>query len=145
MKCKTAVALANELPVNVCNIIGDYINLYCKTCCFLKEKEHMFMDSRDLPEEGLQKTELHVLLFTWFNINNMKKLLHNCCHKDLKTQIDTLFDKEEVKERLKNRKMYYQAIKSYCKNNIDNVKTVLIHSREINLLQAGKTIRVLPN
>ena len=102
------------------------------------------MDSRDLPEEGLKKIEVQFLLFTWFNIDNMNNLIHNCCHKDKKAN-DTLFDKEEVKERFKNRKMYYQAIKSYCNNNIDDVKTVLIHSIEINLLQAGKTIRVLPN
>ena len=89
----------------------------------------MFMDSRDLPEEGLKKIELQFLLVTCFDINYMKKLMSNCCHKDFEKQIDILYDKEDVKERFQNMKLYYQAIKSYCKNNIDDVKTVLVNSR----------------
>ena len=56
-----------------------------------------------------------------------------------------LFGNEEVKERLKNWKMYYQALKPYCKNNIKEVQPVLIQPREINLLQSDKTNGAIPN
>ena len=67
-KCKPVVALANILPVDVCNLIGGYIRVTCFNC--------------------------------WY-----------------------LMDEEE--ERFNNRKMYYQALKSYCKNNENEVCIIL--------------------
>ena len=75
----------------------------------------------------------------------MEKLISNYCRKDLEKQIEIRLDTDKAKERFKVRKCHYQAIKTYCKNIIDEVKAVLIHSKEICLLQAGKTIRVIPN
>ena len=49
------VALANILPVNVCNLIDDYSKMDCFKCRCLKLKEMDFMKDRDLPEEGLEK------------------------------------------------------------------------------------------
>ena len=39
--------------------------------------------------------------------------------------IDRIFGQEEVTERFKNRKMYYQAMKSFCKSDDDSVRQVL--------------------
>ena len=45
--------------------------------------------------------------------------------KQYRGNIDNVFDKLGVKERFKNRKMYYQAMKLYCKNNSHKVSLIL--------------------
>ena len=53
-------------------------------------------------------------------------------------QIDRVFDIQEVKERFKNRKMYYQALKSYCKNNENEVCIILRKCLDIEDLKKMK-------
>ena len=45
--------------------------------------------------------------------------------KQYRRNIDSIFDKLGVKERFKNRKMFYQAMKSYCRNNSHEVSLIL--------------------
>ena len=47
------------LPVNVCNLVGGY-NIRCYKCWSLHLKEIEFMTNKDLPDEGLEKAELHL-------------------------------------------------------------------------------------
>ena len=42
-----------------------------------------------------------------------------------------MFDIEYVKERFKKRRMYFQAMKSYCKNNSEEVLSIL--QKRINI------------
>ena len=91
----------------------------------MDEEEH-FMRDKDIPEEGLEKAELQLKIIEQMQNNDITHLTGN--HYDMKQyrkSIDIIFDKHEVKERLKNRKMYYQALKSYCKNNSHEVSLTL--------------------
>ena len=138
-KCKSVVALANILPVNVCNLIGGYIKPTCFDCRYLREEEEHFMSDKNIPEEGLEKAELQLNIIQQIQNNDITQLTG--CHFSLKhyrKNIDRVFDIQEVKERFKNRKMYYQALKSYCKNNEYEVCVVLKHCLKVEELKYWK-------
>ena len=124
--CENVVALTNILPVNVCNIIDDYSKMDYFKCCCLKLKEKDFMKGRDLPEEGLEKAELQLVFFKQsFNNYITQMTRQHSDDKQYRRNIDNVIDKLGVKERFKYRKMYYQAMKSYCKNNSHEVSLIL--------------------
>ena len=138
-KCKSVVALANILPVNVCNLIGGYIKPTCFDCWYLRDEEEHFMSDKNIPEEGLEKAELQINIIQQIQNNDITQLTG--CHFSLKhyrKNIDRVFDIQEVKERFKNRKMYYQALKSYCKNNEYEVCVVLKHCLKVEELKYWK-------
>ena len=138
-KCKSVVALANILPVNVCNLIGGYIKPTCFDCWYLRDEEEHFMSDKNIPEEGLEKAELQLNIIQQIQNNDITQLTG--CHFSLKhyrKNIDRVFDIQEVKERFKNRKMYYQALKSYCKNNEYEVCVVLKHCLKVEELKYWK-------
>ena len=120
------VALANILPVNVCNILDGYSKMDCFKCRCLKLKEMDFRKDGDLPEEGLEKAELQFLFFKQSFNNYITQMTgQHYDDKQYRRKIDNISDKLGVKERFKNRKMYYQAMKSYCKNNSHEVSLIL--------------------
>ena len=126
IRCENVGAIANILPVNVCNIINDYSKMDCFKCRCLKLKEMYFMKDKDLPEEGLEKAELQLLFFKQSFNNYITQMTgQHYDDKQYRRNIDNIFDKLGVKERFKNRKMYYQAMKSYCKNNSHEVRLIL--------------------
>ena len=128
VRCKSVVALANIFPVSVCNLIGDYSKPTCFDCLYLLDEEEHFMRDKDIPEEGLEEAELQLKSIKQMQNTAITHLTDN--HYDIKTiqkNIDRIFGKQEVKERFKNRKMYSQAMKSYCKNNEREVRVVLKH------------------
>ena len=45
--------------------------------------------------------------------------------KELKNEIDRIFDKPKVKEKYINNKMELQAIKSYCKNQRNKIQVMV--------------------
>ena len=49
--------LSKILPVNVCNLIGEY-NSKCFKCRTLYLKEEVFMKDKVLPDEGLERAEM---------------------------------------------------------------------------------------
>ena len=123
-KCKSVVALANSLPVDVCNLIGGYIRVTCFDCWYLMDEEEHFMRNKDIPEEGLEKAELQLQVIKLMQNNVFTLLAENQYSikiRHYRKHIDRVFDIQEVKERFKNRKMYYQALKSYCKNNENEI------------------------
>ena len=61
--CKSVVSLAKKIPVNVCNIIGDYNKADSFKCQCLKEKEESLMKEPFLKDEGLEKAEAQLLFF----------------------------------------------------------------------------------
>ena len=60
-------------------------------------------------------------------------------------RIDRLFDEEIVKERFETRRMYYQAIKSYCKNEVVEVSNILGDCISIKDLKELKRKGYLPH
>ena len=50
---------------------------------------------------------------------------YKCSTKAHNRKIDILIDIECVKERFKKSRMYFQAMKSYCKNNNEEVLSIL--------------------
>ena len=135
MICKTVVALANKLPVNVCNLIGGYNKADCFKCQCLKEKEKSLMKEPSLLDDGIEKAEAQLLFFrSMFNKDITQLHLHHLDNKSYRKSIDKLFDKQEVQERFENRKIYYQAMKSYCKNNSLEVKSILEYCINIKKL-----------
>ena len=127
-KCKSVVALANILPVDVCNLIGGYITVTWFDCWYLMDEEEHFMRNKDIPEEGLEKAELQLQVIKLMQNNVFTLLAENQYSikiRHYRKHIDRVFDIQEVKERFKNRKMYYQALKSYCKNNENEICIIL--------------------
>ena len=57
--CKSVVALANILPVDVCNLIRGYIKPTCFDCSDLLDAEEHFVRDKDIPE-ALEKAELQL-------------------------------------------------------------------------------------
>ena len=93
----------------------------------MDEEEH-FMRNKDVPEEGLEKAELQLQVIKLMENNVFTLLAENQYSikiRHYRKHIDRVFDIQEVKERFKNRNMYYQALKSYCKNNENEVCTIL--------------------
>ena len=128
IKCKSVVALANILPVNVCNLIGGYIRVTCFDCWYLMDEEEHFMRDKDIPEKGLKKAELQLQVIKLMQNNVITLLAENRYSikiRHYRKHIDRVFDIQEVKERFKTRKMYHQALKSYCKNNENEVCIIL--------------------
>ena len=105
LRCKKVVATANILPVNVCNIIDGYSKMDCFKCRCLKLKEQDFVKDRDFPEEGLEKAELLLFFNQSFNNYIAQMTGQHYDDKQYRRSIDNIFDKFEVKERFKNRKM----------------------------------------
>ena len=135
-KCKSVVALANILPVNVCSLIGKYSKKMCFNCWYLRDEEEHFMRDRHIPEEGLEKAELQLKIIKQMLNNDITHLAGTPNdNKQYRKSIDRIFDKQEVKERFKNRKMYFQAMKSYCKNNNEEVTVLLKHCLNIEELK----------
>ena len=54
-KCKSVVALASILPVNVCNLIGGYIKPTCFDCWYLRDEEEHFMSDKHIPKKVWKK------------------------------------------------------------------------------------------
>ena len=111
-KCKSVVALANILPVDVCNLIGGYIRETCFDCWYLMDEEENFKRNKDIPEEGLEKAELQLNIIKQMQNkvqnNDITQLTgYHFSLKHYRKNIDRVFDIQEVKERFKNRKMYY--------------------------------------
>ena len=130
--CKSVVALANILPVNVCNLIGGYIKPTCFDCWYLMGEEEHFMRGRTIPEAGLEKAELQLKNIEQMQHNDITQLTGSHYYmKQSRKSIDRIFDKQEVEERFKNRKMYFQAVKPYCKNNEREVCVVLRHRLKV--------------
>ena len=69
------MALANILPVDVCNLIGGYIREPCFDCWYLMDEEENFKRNRDIPEEGLEKAELQ--------LNIIKQMQNNVQNNDI--------------------------------------------------------------
>ena len=135
-KCKSVVALANILPVNVCNLIGGYIKPTCFYCWYLRDEEEHFMRNKDIPEEGLEKAELQLKIIEQMLNNDITCLtVIPFVNKQYRKRIDRIFNKQEVKERFKTRKMYYQGLKSYCKNNQEEVIVLLKNCLKIEELK----------
>ena len=136
MKCKTVVALANKLPVHVCNLIGGYNKADCFKCQCLKEKEESLMNEPSLLDDGIEEAEAQLLFFrSMFNKDITQLRLNHQDNRSYRKPIDKLFDKQEVKERFGNRESYYQAIKSYCKNNSLEVQGILEYCINIQKLK----------
>ena len=76
-KCKSVVALANILPVDVCNPIGGYIKPTCFDCWYLRDEEEHFMRNKDIPEEGLEKAELQLQVIKLMQNNVFTLLAEN--------------------------------------------------------------------
>ncbi|MCR9134316.1 MAG: hypothetical protein NXI08_17240, partial [bacterium] len=102
----------------------------------LRDEEEHFMRNKDIPEEGLEKAELQ--------LNIIEQMLHNditCLtvipfdNKQYRKRIHRIFNKQEVKERFKTRKMYYQGLKSYCKYNQEEVTVLLKNCLKIEELK----------
>ena len=143
-KCKSVVALANILPVDVCNLIGGYIKPTCFDCWYLRDEEEHFMRNKDIPEEGLEKAELQLQVIKLMQNNVFTLLAENQYSikiRHYRKHIDRVFDIQEVKERFKNRKMYYQALKSYCKNNEYEICIILKKCIDIEALKQFKRCR----
>ena len=137
-KFKSVVALANILPVNVCNLIGGYIKPTCFDCWYLRDEEEHFMRNKDIPEEGLEKAELQLQVIKLMQNNVFTLLVENQYSikiRHYRKHIDRVFDIQEVKERFKTRKMYYQGLKSYCKNNQKEVAVLLKNCLKIEELK----------
>ena len=83
------------------------------------------MRDKNIPEEGLEKAELQLKVIKLMQNNVITQNQYSIKIRHYRKHIDRVFDKQEVKERFKNRKMYYQALKSYCKNNENEVSIVL--------------------
>ena len=138
-KFKSVVGLANILPVDVCNLIGGCIKPTCFDCRYLREEEEHFMSDKNIPEEGLEKAELQLNIIQQIQNNDITQLTgYHFSLKHYRKNIDRVFDIQEVKERFKNRKMYYQALKSYCKNNEYEVCVVLKHCLKVEELKYWK-------
>ena len=73
-KCKSVVALANILPVDVCNLIGGYIKPTCFDCLYLRDEEEHFMGDKNIPEEGLEKAELQLNIIKQMQNNDITQL-----------------------------------------------------------------------
>ena len=107
--------LSKVLPVNVCNLVGD-CDIKCFKCRSLYLKEIDFMKDKEIPDEELRKAELQLDLFRkMFMFRDPMKYPE--IFQNYPKKINNMFDKESVKERFNGRKMYYQALKSFCKKN----------------------------
>ena len=73
-KCKSVVALANILPVDVCNLIGGCIKPTCFDCWYLRDEEEHFMSDKNIPEEGLEKAELQLNIIKQMQNNDITQL-----------------------------------------------------------------------
>ena len=136
--CKSVVALANILPVNVCNLIGGYIKPTCFDCSDLMEAEEHFVRDKQIPEEGLEKAELQLQVIKLMQNTDITQLAENGYSikiRHYRKHIDRVFDIHEVKEWFRYTTMHYQALKSYCKNNQDEVTLLLKHCLKIEELK----------
>ena len=111
--CKSVVALAHIFPGNVCTLMGGYIKTTCFDCWYLMNEEEHFMRDKNIPEEGLEKAELQLTIIEQMQNNDITPLTGS--HYDMKQYIDRIFDKHEVKERLKNGKNVLSSIKTILK------------------------------
>ena len=94
------------------------------------------MRDKHLPEEGLEKAVLQLKIIKQMLNNDITHLTGiPYDNKQYRKSIDRIFDKQEVKERFKNRKMYFQAMESYSKNNNEEVTVRLKHCLKIEELK----------
>ena len=63
-KCKSVLALANILPVDVCNLIGGYIRVTCFDCRYLMEEEEHFMRNRTFLKKDWKKQNFNYKLLS---------------------------------------------------------------------------------
>ena len=147
------IELSKILPANVCNKIGEY-TVKCHKCQTLYLKEKEFMKDKELPDEGLEKFELQLDFFRKMMCSHDPMEFHPqghpnimCFHYDKyhRKRVDTLFDNNCVKRRFKDKRMYYQAIKSYCKNNVMEVLKILGECISIKKLKEHKRKGGFPN
>ena len=145
--------LSKILPANVCNLIGEY-NSKCFKCRTLYLKEEEFMKDKVLPDEGLEKFELQLDFFRKMMCSKDPMKFHTQGHPNIRTfhydkwhrrRIDRLFDEDIVKERFETRRMYYQAMKSYCKNEVVEIINILGDCISIKDLKELKRKGYLPH
>ena len=147
------IELSKIMPVNVCDKICEY-NVSCSKCRSLHLKEVEFMEDKELPDEGLEKFELQLDFFRKMMCSHDPMEFHTQGHPNImyfhydkyhRKRIDRLFDENCVKKRFKDKRMYYQAIKSYCKNNVMEVLKILSECISIKNLKECKRRGGLPN
>ena len=69
-----------------------------------------------LRDDGSEKAEAQLLFFrSMFNKDITQLHLLHCDSKSCRKSKDKFCDEEDIKERFKTGKMYYQAMKPYCK------------------------------
>ena len=91
------------------------------------------MKEKTLPDEGLEKAELQLAFFGKefrfrdpmdYHEGRPNVIQYNCSTKAHNRRTDNMFDILYVKERFKKRRMYLQAMKSYCKNNKEEALSI---------------------
>ena len=103
--------LLDVLPVDICCKVSEFFG--CWKCEWMKEKEEEMFNRYIDKDNTYTKPELQILFFRLFNKSILLEPV--ICHeREMKKEIDRLFDNEKARDRF-DRKVYLQAIKSYCK------------------------------
>ena len=110
--CKIAmhnnkVELSKLLPTNLCDKICDY-NVSCNKCCNLLKKEDDFFQNRI---GGAMSTIEKQIFFTSHNeCKVFNNFLWGNALKEMKKEIDNIFDNPKIKENIPNVKYYYKQL-----------------------------------
>ena len=122
------VELSKLLPTNVCDKICSY-NINCNRCNNLLKRENEFFNSRT--GGVMTRIEKQLFFISQFECKVFNNFLWGNALKEMKKEIDIIFENPKVKENISNVKYYYKQLNRGLKRTYiyykTYIETLLIH------------------
>ena len=115
------VELSKLLPTNVCDKICSY-NINCNRCNNLLKRENEFFNSRT--GGVMTRIEKQLFFISQFECKVFNNFLWGNALKEMKKEIDIIFENPKVKEKYFKCKILLQATKSWAKKDIHILQNI---------------------